>query len=391
MRIVSIFASLLLLTACAVSPPTPDDEPDTPAPELRLLPASYAGLPGWNEDDLAAVLPALERTCQRLEKKPPGQSVGLLPEAGTVGNWLPICRDLQTTPADQLRSRIQHHLQPWQVLAGDEPEGLFTGYYEPYLRGSRQRSGPYQTPLHRRPGDLVMVDLGQFRNELKGQRIAGRVTDGRLQPYESRAQIVAGDWPHDDQVLLWVDDPVDAFFVQIQGSGVVGLREGGTQRIGYAGQNGHPYFAIGRALIERGELTRENVSLQTIRDWLRAHPGEAEAVMNHNASYVFFREIQGHGPIGAEGVALTPGRSLAVDRSRLPLGVPVWLAAEAPAEDQPPIQRLVMAQDTGGAIRGPVRGDLFWGYGPEAEAQAGGMKSEGRYWLLLPRGARNRP
>ena len=385
MRNILNLVPLLILTACAIAPPEPDEVPVESAPELRLVPSSYAQLPGWGEDELVDVLPALERTCVRLEKKPADQPVGLLPEAGTMGDWQAICRDLLATPVEQLASRIQHHLQPWQVMADNEATGLFTGYYEPSLNGSRTRVGPYRTPLHARPDDLVMVDLGEFRESMKGERIAGRVQDGRLRPYESRAEIVAGDWPHDDQVLVWVDDPVDAFFVQIQGSGVVQLNDGETMRIGYAGQNGHPYFAIGRALIEQGELTRETVSLQTIRAWLDEHPDQAVELMNRNPSYVFFRPIEGEGPVGAEGVALTAGRSLAVDRTLIPFGIPVWLTAAAPSDRHPPIRRLVMAQDTGGASRGPVRGDLFWGFGPEAEYHAGNMKSEGRYWLLLPR------
>ena len=384
-RNILILTTVFILAACAVAPPEPDVDPDAAEPQLRLIASSYADLPGWGADDVSRILPALQPSCQRLEKKPAEQPVGLLSEAGTVGDWQAICRDLLATPGKQLASRIQHHLQPWQVLADDEPVGLFTGYYEPSLQGSFSRGGPYQTPLHRRPDDLVMVDLGEFRDTLRGQRIAGRVQDGRLRPYESRAEIVAGDWPHDDEVLLWVDDPVDAFFIQIQGSGVVDLPDGSQQRIGYAGQNGHPYYAIGRALIERGELTRETVSLQSIRAWLADHPDEAEDLMNRNPSYVFFRAIEGDGPIGAEGVALTSGRSLAVDRTLIPFGLPVWLATDAPSERHPPIRRLVMAQDTGGAIRGPVRGDLFWGNGTEAEYHAGHMQAQGRYWLLLPR------
>ena len=230
-----------------------------------------------------------------------------------------------------------------------------------------------------------MVQLGEFRDDLKGRRIAGRVIDGKLKPYESREQIVAGNWPHNQEVLVWVDDPVDAFFVQIQGSGVVQLNDGNVMRIGYAGQNGHVYYAIGRELIERGELTKEEVSLQTIRAWLEKNPAQADEIMNTNASYVFFRELDGEGPLGGEGVALTAGRSLAIDRSLISYGVPVWTDIEPPSASVGKIQRLMVAQDTGGAIRGAVRGDVFWGFGERAEAIAGPMKSRGQYWILLPR------
>ena len=248
---------------------------------------------------------------------------------------------------------------------------------------------PYTVPLHGRPADLVTVDLGAFRHDLEGRRIAGRVVDGRLRPFESRAEIVAGALDDKAPVLAWLDDPIAAFFLHIQGSGRIVLAEGGELRVGFAGQNGHPYVAIGRELIRRGAIARERISLQTIRDWLKRNPDQAAEVMAVNRSYVFFHVLEGVGPVGAQGVVLTPGRSLAVDRRYLPLGAPLWLEARAPAP-QPespdrPLHRLMVAQDTGGAIRGPVRGDVFWGHGPDAEAVAGRMKHQGRYYLLLPR------
>ncbi|MBU2089727.1 MAG: MltA domain-containing protein, partial [Alphaproteobacteria bacterium] len=256
---------------------------------------------------------------------------------------------------------------------------------EAELSGSLTRTARHTVPLHRRPDDLVMVDLGQFRDELKGQRIAGRVIDGSLKPYESRQQIVGGALDSRRLEILWVDDPVDAFFLQIQGSGRVTLADGRVIRVGYAGQNGHPYVAIGRELIAKGELTRENVSMQSIRAWLAANPGRADEIMNSNPSYVFFRELPGEGPVGAQGVALTPLRSLAVDRRFVPLGTPVWLDVDHPDSGAPRLRQLVVAQDVGGAIRGPVRGDLFWGHGKDAADKAGRMKSTGFYYLLLPK------
>jgi membrane-bound lytic murein transglycosylase A len=275
---------------------------------------------------------------------------------------------------------------PYEMrAAGGSAEGLFTGYYEASLRGSRVKGGAYTVPLHKRPADLVMVELGEFREELKGQRIAGRVTDGKLKPYEDRARITAGQWPHDDEVLAWVDSATDAFFLEIQGSGVVQMDDGTTMRVGYDGQNGHPYYAIGRELVKRGILPKEKVSMQAIRDWLAENPDQARDMMNLNKSYVFFRELTGGGPLGAENVVLTPARSLAVDNGKMAYGVPVWIDTAPPAEGQARLRRLMVAQDTGGAIRGAVRGDVFFGYGPQAEAQAGVMKSRGRSWLLLPR------
>jgi membrane-bound lytic murein transglycosylase A len=381
-----ILSALLLLSACATGPASVAVDDKTP---LVLKAVKFTDLPGWGEDDLAEALPALQKSCARIAKGNPDKDFGPILEAKKMVNWQGICLDLARLDAgnnDGVRLFFERHFQPYEASAQGETEGLFTGYYEASLRGSRTKHGPYRYPLYTRPGDLVMVDLGEFRDELKGQRIAGRVNpEGQLKPYEDRAAIVGGKWPHNDKVLVWVDDAVDAFFVQVQGSGVVQLDDGGTMRIGYAGQNGHIYYAIGRELIKRGELTKDNVSMQAIREWLAANPDQADEIMNTNRSYVFFRELEGEGPLGGENVALTPERSLAIDRSKIPYGVPVWVDIEEPVPGTGKINRLMMAQDTGGAIRGAVRGDVFWGYGERAEAMAGPMKAKGRYWLLLPR------
>lgn len=376
-----LFSSLLLISCETADKPVPGF---TPSKTVRLVPASFSDLPGWGQDDLAGFAGALSQSCGRIAKQDPKAAFGSIPEAGTYGDWQDICRDLDG--AGDLKAFIEARFQPMAVNPGEE--GLFTGYYEASLKGSRRKGGAYQTPLYGRPDDLVMVNLGEFREELKGQRIAGRVSGGNLKPYETRAQIVAGDWPHNDKALLWVDSPADAFFVQVQGSGLVELDSGETVRIGYAGQNGHPYYAIGRELIKRGELTKDNVSMQAIEDWLESHPAQAEEIMSTNKSYVFFEEQknQGSGPKGGEGLPLTPLRSLAVDRSLLPYGLPLFVDVEEPlGSGYGPIQRLMVAQDTGGAIIGAVRGDVFWGHGAKAEELAGPMKSKGRYWALVPR------
>ena len=229
-----------------------------------------------------------------------------------------------------------------------------------------------------------------FDTELRGRRLFGRVEDGELRRLPSRAEIDSGALDDTAPVLAWVDDAVEAFFLHVQGSGRIGFEDGAILRVGYAASNGHAYVSIGRALIERGALAADAVSLQSIRAWLAAHPKEAASVLALNPSYVFFRALEGDGPVGAQEVALTPGRSLAVDRRFLPLGVPLWLDITAPSANSGApdraLRRLVVAQDTGGAIRGPVRGDLFWGFGADAESIAGRMKHTGRYYLLLPRG-----
>lgn len=396
MRLKSLagFLTLCLLAGCApqqarppatVSTPT---EAEKPVPHLTLRRVSFTDLPGWSLDRMADALPALLKSCDRLVKQPPDRLLGPDGLMGRVGDWMAPCAAIAKLPAGDnagLRRTIEMLFQPWAAGDNGNEDGLFTGYYEASLRGSFKRQGAYQTPLYRRPADLVMVELGEFRPNLKGERIAGRVVDGQLKPYADRRSIVAGALAGKGLELLYVDDPIDAFFLQIQGSGRVTLPDGTQIRIGYDGQNGQVYFPIGRELVARGALAKEDVSLQSIRAWLLANPLKAAEVMDQNPSYVFFRRLEGEGPLGGQGVALTPGRSLAVDRAFIAYGVPLWLDADDPLQPRTRLRRLLVAQDTGGAIKGPVRGDLFWGHGGEAEQRAGLMKSAGRYWLLLPK------
>jgi len=333
---------------------------------------------------MGEALPALLKSCASLVKLEPHTAVGPGGIAGTAGDWRMVCAEAASTASsrDGVRRFMEARFAAFRAANHDEAEGLFTGYYEPELKGARSRSTDFTVPLLKRPPDLVMVDLGQFRPAWRGERTAGRVVNGKLHPYESRAEIEKGALDRFHLELVWVADPADAFFLEIQGSGQIVLPDGSHIRIGYDGQNGHPFVPVGKLLLERGSVSKDNVSMQTIRAWIRAHPSEGKALMAENPSYVFFREMTGDGPIGAEGVPLTPGRSLAVDRDFIPLGVPIWLDA---GDKGTRLQRLMVAQDTGGAIRGPVRGDVFWGAGLDAETKAGGMKYRGNYYLLLPR------
>lgn len=356
---------------------------------LVLTPVEYSDLPGWHDDDFGSAMAAFQQSCAPIQLRNQEGLFGVLPEAGKNAAWQNACSALDRIDqknALDVRSYLEGYFQPFEVRDGKTSTGLFTGYYEASLKGSRSQTDYYSYPLHALPDDLVMVNLGNFRKDLRGQRIAGRVSNGKLKPYEERAEIVTGDWPNNDKVLVWVDDPVDAFFAQIQGSAVVELADGSVTRIGYAGQNGHVYYAIGRELVKRGHLAKEHVSLQSIRDWLNSNPGQADEIMNTNRSYVFFSERSGvEGPLGGQGVPLTEGRSLAIDHSLIPYGTPVWVDIDDAAPEGGDIRRLMIAQDTGGAIRGAVRGDYFWGYGEHAEASAGPMNAQGRYWLLLPK------
>jgi membrane-bound lytic murein transglycosylase A len=385
-------ALLAGLTSCAPRPPAPD--------KLVLKPVGYADLPGWTADDHAAALPALLATCARFAKQPddtrlpptagePANAPGI---GGTLADWRGACAAAAQVPAgDAIAARrfFESQFHPFRAANNRDTGGLFTGYYEAELRGSRERSDIYATPLYRTPTDLVSVDLSDFSPEFAGRTIAGKVVQGKLKPYDDRAAIEKGALKERGLELIWVDDPVDSFFLQIQGSGRITLDDGSVVRVGYANKNGHIYTAIGRELVKRGVMTTEQVSMQSLRAWLNANPGEADALMNANRSYVFFREIPGakadEGPLGAQSVPLTPGRSLAVDRKFVPLGVPVWLDSANPDDKSGPrLRRLLIAQDTGGAIRGPVRGDVFWGWGEPAAQRAGAMRDRGEYYILLP-------
>ncbi len=368
---------LILLVACSTPPQ---------APRLDLARSSYPALNGWQDDDQGSALHAFRRSCGAFAAMADDRSVG--PMGGTVADWRPACEATAGVDGGAARAFFEAWFTPFRASNRGDSEGLFTGYYEPLLRGARQSGGVFTVPLHGRPSGLVTVDLGRFADDLEGRKIIGRVVDGRVAPLPDRGEIAAGALDGDAPVIAWVDDPADAFFLQVQGSGRVALADGGMLLVGYAGANGHAYTSIGKVLIERGEIARADVSLQSIRAWLTAHPDQAADLLAQNRSYVFFHELQGDGPLGAQGVALTPGRSLAIDRRFLPLGVPLWLDIMAPGaspgDGDRPVRRLVIAQDTGGAIRGPVRGDVFWGFGPEAEYVAGHMKHRGGYYLLLP-------
>jgi len=379
-----VLGALLALAACVQTPP--------PEPRLDLAPVSFADLPGWSADSQGEALVAFRRSCARIARLPDDRPLGALAAAGRAGDWRAPCAAAAQVPTDDdaaARRFFETWFAPYAARDRGRREGLFTGYFEPLLDGSRTRDSRYRIPLYGRPADLVTVDLGLFADDLAGRRITGRIDGGRLLPYESRAEIMAGALAGRAPVLAWVDDPVDAFFLQVQGSGRVRLREGGVLRLGYAASNGHPYVSIGRVLVARGALAPEAVSLQTIRAWIADHPDEAAALLAANPSYVFFRALSGDGPLGSQGAVLTPGRSLAVDRRFIPLGAPVYLVGTMPAPEagdaDRPLNRLLIAQDTGGAIRGPLRGDVFWGFGPRAEAIAGRMKHPGRIYLLLPR------
>lgn len=358
-----------LLAACTTTAPPPS--PAAPVTS-RYLEAEWAQLPGWPGENLLASWPAWLNSCARLQARPAWQAA--CAEAAALG------------PTDDatVRAYFERRFRPWRIEASDGRDtGLITGYYEALLTGSLVPK-PGSVPLYAVPDDLLTLDVGELYPELKGARLRGRLDGRTVHPYWSRADIDAGRGPTPDKVLAWADDPIDAFFLQIQGSGRVQLEDGTMLRLGYADQNGHPYRAIGKWLVDNGALPLEQASMQGIRAWAQANPARVPEMLHTNPSYVFFRVLpEGGGAIGALNVPLTDGASIAVDPKSIPLGSPVYLATTRPNSDEP-LQRLVHAQDTGGAIRGPVRADFFWGFGKGAGELAGRMKQRGAMWLLWP-------
>jgi membrane-bound lytic murein transglycosylase A len=390
--LVSALGAIVLASACqqlpapteraAVCPPCPACAPCPtaavpPAPrEARFAAAGYDALPGWQEALLAPSLQAFVRGCARLA------------EAHALRGACEAAAAVPPQDEGAARSFFETGFSAYAIAAPDgAAEGLMTGYYEPILNGSRERSARHRYPVYGVPEDLVVVDLAGQYPELQGMRLRGRIDGRRLVPYWSRADIDGGKTALRAPVLAWLEDPVELFFLQIQGSGQIRLESGERIRVGYADQNGHPYRSLGRHLVERGELLLEQASMQGIKAWAAANPARLQEALNVNASYVFFRELAPQdGPIGALGAPLSAGYSMAVDPRFLPLGAPVYLATTFPLSTHA-LERLMVAQDTGGAIRGAVRADFFWGSGDEAGALAGRMRQQGRLWLLWPRDA----
>ena len=363
---------ILLAAACAPAPQKPSCPCPPPKPEAesaRYEARAFSDLPGWQTAQLEPSLRAFVAGCARFKR---------------------VCEIARGLPAGDervARSFFETEFVPYALVSsvgGDS--GMVTGYYEPIIDGSRAPGPVHRYPIFGLPPDLVVVDLGNVVPETRGLRLRGRVDGRRLVPYYSRGEIDARGDAFAAPVIAWSADPVELFFLQIQGSGQVRLENGERIRVGFAEQNGHPYRSLGRHLVDRGEMPLEQASMQGIKAWAAANPQKLQEALNQNPSYVFFRELPAtDGPIGALNIPLHTERSLAVDRRYVPLGAPVYLATTFPLSEEP-LQRLMAAHDTGGAIRGVVRADFFWGTGPDAGAQAGRMRQQGRMWLLWPIG-----
>jgi membrane-bound lytic murein transglycosylase A len=378
------FACLLLLatailSGCVSTPRKPAPPSGPPLPEYEKV--GWSQVDGWNLDRSQEAWSAFLQSCKARAARP---------------EWKNVCAAASVQPATDamsVRRFFETYFAPYRVVQKEgrreTDSGLVTGYYEPLLRGSRKSSPAFGVPLYAPPPDLLTIDLGELYPELKGKRVRGRLDGRKVVPYYTRADLERSPALR-GQEIVWVEDAVAAFFLEVQGSGRVQLNDGTTIRIAYADQNGQPYRSIGRYLVDQGEMTLDQASAQSIRLWVQAHPQRLREVLNANPSVVFFREEAladpSVGPRGALGVPLTPGRSIAVDPQFVPLGAPVFLATTQPDSDVP-LQRLVMAQDTGGAIRGIVRADFFWGFGDAAGESAGRMRQQGRLWILWPRDA----
>lgn len=388
-RLCAAATLLAVVAACTTAPSTPPRaRPPAPAPaplppppakatELTITQTTFSAIDQWAQDDQSAALAAFRKSCAAVQKRTDISGLTLSED------WVQPCTEAAFV--QDARAFFETRFVPVRVGDG---KGRVTGYFEPTLMGARAPDATNATALFRRPPELIDVNLGQFRESLRGQRIAGQVEQARLVPYLSRTQIEEGGLAGRSLELVWVADPWEAFFLHIQGSGRVQFSDGSIMRVGYDGQNGHPYTGIGTVMLERGLLAPGQATMQGMIAWARANPEQAKTLFRENASFIFFRELTGEGPVGAMNVALTPERSIAVDPRFVPLGAPVWLATRHPdpadVKQTLPFIGLRVAQDTGGAIKGANRVDMFWGPGERAALIAGGMHQRGELIVLIP-------
>lgn len=359
--------------------------------KLNLRKVAFAELPGWEQADIKRSLLAFQLSCKTFLKQDPNQSVGSHYLDLHVKDWQPACREallVNVDSNDKIKQFFQTWFTPVEFFDKKPVDGTFTGYYMSLLYGSLTRSKEYNVPIYGLPKDLITINLSLFDPKLKHHpNIVGRLKGQRILPYYTRAAINKGAIDKVAPVIAWVNNSVDRSFMEIQGSGAIKLSNGSQIIVNYAAENGAPYSSIAKVLIDQGVMTKDNASMQHIRNYFSKHPERQDAVLNKNKSFVFFSVFPHEEALGSQGVILTPGYSLAVDRKWVPLGAPVWLDTTKPdlkSSQQTVFQRLMIAQDTGGAIRGAVRGDVYWGAGERATKIAGRMKNKGHYWLLLP-------
>ena len=364
-----------------------------PIKSLALKEATFKQLPGWNNAPVKKSLTAFKSSCKTFLKQDPNHSAGSEYLTLNVSDWQKVCLAAMQVDSNS-NTAAKHFFETWfapvEFYKQKPVQGLFTGYFLPELQGNTAKTNEYNTPIYGLPSSRITANLGLFDPALKNKRITGRVDNSKLIPFYTREEISHGALHGKAPVLFWVKSPIDRLFLEIEGSGTVKLDNGKSVYIGYAGENGRPYQSIASIMIKKGIFTRDNASSAKIKEYFNAHPNEIEPILNKNQSFIFFRKLPSNAAIGAQGVPLTPGYTLAVDRKWVPFGTPVWLNTtkmDLETKTRQPFNRLMVAQDTGGAIRGVVRGDIFLGAGKKAATPASHLKEEGRYWLLLPRHA----
>ncbi|OGT31080.1 MAG: hypothetical protein A3E87_04140 [Gammaproteobacteria bacterium RIFCSPHIGHO2_12_FULL_35_23] len=360
---------------------------------LQFKSASFAELPGWQQANLTNSLNAFKTSCSKTLSLPSNTIVGTPVLPLTVANWQGVCKAaLKLHPVNQvaIRQFFEAWFNVYTVMNHHNPQGLFTGYYLPEFKGQLHYSSDYSVPIYARPSDLVTVKLGLFRLDLQGKKIAGRVIDGKLYPYSiTQQQIDNGALVGKAKIIAWVAHRADRLVLQVQGSGIILLSNGQQVLLGYDGDNGQPYYPIGRWFLQNHIFPKNSLSMLAIYQWLIVHPKQGDVLIEQDPAFVFFTTLSGSAPLGTENIPLTAGYSLAVDNNIIPLGSPLWLNTNVPnvsnTSHSVPLKRLFIAQDTGGAIYGGVRGDIYFGAGLQAATQASSMKQPGRYWLLLPK------
>jgi membrane-bound lytic murein transglycosylase A len=356
MKYVFAFSMLLLCSGCALF---------APKDRFGAREITFEELSGWADDDHSEAVRTFIPSCEVFARKPRAATSGSDIEI-PQDVWQSLCDEAKWSQDNPLQARLffEQRFVPFRINNRDKETGLFTGYYEPVLYGSRRKSGDFKYPVYAMPPDL------------QGNK-----------PYLDRREIDEGALSGRGLEIIWVDDPVMLFFLHIQGSGRARLSRGEQIQLGYADGNGQPYVSLGKIMGDEGLIPKDQINFFTIRQWLYDHPQQAMEMMQRNPSYIFLKELNKLGAVGAAAVQLTPKRSLAVDSKYIPYGLPLFLETELPAQDglPAPFHRLVIAQDTGGAIRSPVRGDIFFGMGDEAEFLAGNMKGRGVYSLLVPK------
>ena len=372
-RLVWALPMIALLAGCdGGNTPAPKPEPEKPHAVATYVSATWEALPVVSDSDLQAGFESWRSACQRLKNDP------------VWGTTCAAAANVQGNAGD-IRGFLKQQLDVYGLRSADNtPNGLITGYYEPVYPGSLTETKTAHVPVFGVPDDLIIVNLESIYPELKGKRLRGRLEGRVLKPYDDAGSI--NQQGSSAKPIAWLTQPMDLQFLQIQGSGRIQLADGRQLRVGYADQNGFPYRPIGRWLVEQGELKKEEVSMGAISAWAKANPQRIPELLASNPSYVFFstRPDSNEGPRGSLNVPLTAGYSVAVDRKVIPLGSLLWLSTTRP--DGSPVVRPVAAQDTGGAIVGEVRADLFWGTGDAAGELAGNMKQQGQIWMLWPKG-----